>query len=60
MRDVAIAPAHTSSDYYDGWSYQGGAFHQAFKQSWPLTSIGLFMESLRDGRVVETSAGEGE
>jgi uncharacterized protein len=38
---VAIAPAHTSSDYYDGWSYQGGAFHQAFKQSWPLTSIGL-------------------
>ncbi len=36
---VAIAPAHTSSDYYDGWSYQGGEFHQAFKQSWPLTSI---------------------
>jgi uncharacterized protein len=36
---VAIAPAHTSSDYYDGWSYQGGAFHQAFEQSWPLTSI---------------------
>ena len=38
---VAIAPAHTSSDYYDGWSYQGGALHQAFKQSWPLTSIAL-------------------
>ena len=30
---VAIAPAHTSSDYYDGWSYEGGAFSLAFKQS---------------------------
>ncbi|MBV9290344.1 MAG: CocE/NonD family hydrolase [Hyphomicrobiales bacterium] len=38
---VAIAPAQTSSDYYDGWSYQGGEFHQAFEQSWPLTSIAV-------------------
>jgi putative CocE/NonD family hydrolase len=38
---VAIAPAHTSSDYYDGWSYEGGAFSLAFKQSWPLTSIAM-------------------
>ena len=38
---VAIAPAHTSSDYYDGWSYEGGAFSLAFEQSWPLTSIAL-------------------
>lgn len=38
---AAIAPAHTSSDYYDGWSYQGGAFSLAFLESWPLTSIAL-------------------
>jgi putative CocE/NonD family hydrolase len=38
---VAIAPAHTSSDYYDGWSYEGGAFSLAFEQSWPLTSIAV-------------------
>ena len=36
---AAIAPAHTSSDYYDGWSYEGGAFSLAFLESWPLTSI---------------------
>ncbi|HEV2572201.1 MAG TPA: CocE/NonD family hydrolase [Beijerinckiaceae bacterium] len=36
---VAIAPAHTASDYYDGWSYEGGAFSLAFKRSWPVTSI---------------------
>jgi uncharacterized protein len=38
---AAIAPAHTSSDYYDGWSYEGGAFSLAFLESWPLTSIAL-------------------
>jgi uncharacterized protein len=34
-------PAQTSSDYYDGWSYEGGAFSLAFEQSWPLTTIAL-------------------
>jgi putative CocE/NonD family hydrolase len=38
---VAIVPAQTSSDYYDGWSYEGGAFSLAFEQSWPLTTIAL-------------------
>jgi putative CocE/NonD family hydrolase len=28
---AAIAPGHTSSDYYDGWSYEGGAFSLAFE-----------------------------
>jgi putative CocE/NonD family hydrolase len=36
---VAISPAMTASDYYDGWSYQGGAFSLAFNESWPLSSI---------------------
>jgi putative CocE/NonD family hydrolase len=38
---AAIAPTHTSSDYYDGWTYEGGVFSLAFKESWPLTSIAL-------------------
>jgi putative CocE/NonD family hydrolase len=31
---VAIAPALTASDYYQGWTYEGGALSQAFIQSW--------------------------
>jgi uncharacterized protein len=38
---VAIVPAQTSSDYYDGWSYEGGAWSLAFEESWPLTTIAL-------------------
>ncbi len=36
---VTIVPAMTSSDYYDGWTYEGGALDQSFAQSWPLGSI---------------------
>jgi len=36
---TAIVPAHTSSDYYDGWFYEGGAFSLAFAESWPLTGL---------------------
>ena len=38
---VAIVPAMTSSDYYDGWSYEGGAWSLAFEESWPLVTIAL-------------------
>jgi uncharacterized protein len=38
---VAIVPAMTASDYYDGWSYEGGAWSLAFQESWPLVSIAL-------------------
>jgi putative CocE/NonD family hydrolase len=31
---TAIMPALTGSDYYDGWTYRGGALHHAFTQSW--------------------------
>lgn len=31
---VTIMPALTGSDYYDGWTYRGGALHLAFIQSW--------------------------
>jgi putative CocE/NonD family hydrolase len=36
---AAIAPAMTSSDYYDGWSYEGGAFALAFEESWPVSDL---------------------
>ena len=38
---VAIAPAMTSSDYYDGWSYEGGAWSLAFEEPWPIQTIAL-------------------
>ncbi|HEV2505191.1 MAG TPA: CocE/NonD family hydrolase [Mesorhizobium sp.] len=38
---VAIAPAQTGSDYFDGWTYEGGALSRAFVQSWPLSSVAL-------------------
>jgi putative CocE/NonD family hydrolase len=31
-----IVPAMTASDFYDGWTYEGGALSQAFVQSWIL------------------------
>ena len=31
----------TSSDYYDGWSYEGAAWSLAFQESWPLVTIAL-------------------
>ena len=31
---VAIAPHYSSSDYHQGWSYQGGAFDLWFALSW--------------------------
>ncbi|GAA4231858.1 CocE/NonD family hydrolase [Actinomadura meridiana] len=36
---VTIVPAFTSSDIYDGWTYEGGALYQSFTQSWPLFSL---------------------
>jgi putative CocE/NonD family hydrolase len=31
---TTIMPALTGADYYDGWTYRGGALHHAFTQSW--------------------------
>jgi uncharacterized protein len=36
---AALAPAMTSSDYYDGWTYEGGAFSLAFEESWPVSDL---------------------
>ncbi len=31
---AGICPVVTASNYYDGWTYQGGAFEQWFNESW--------------------------
>jgi putative CocE/NonD family hydrolase len=38
---VTIVPANTASDYYDGWTYEGGEFRLAFVQPWAIGSLAL-------------------
>jgi putative CocE/NonD family hydrolase len=33
---VTIVPANTASDYYDGWTYEGGEFRLAFVEPWAI------------------------
>ncbi len=33
---VTIVPANTASDYYDGWTYEGGEFRLAFLLPWAM------------------------
>jgi putative CocE/NonD family hydrolase len=35
----AIVPSNTASDYYDGWTYEDGAFRLAFVESWMMQTI---------------------
>lgn len=37
----AIAPHATSSDFYEGWTYQGGAFQLGFCLRWVLADLAL-------------------
>jgi putative CocE/NonD family hydrolase len=36
---ATIVPANTASDYYDGWTYEGGEFRLAFVLPWAMESI---------------------
>jgi putative CocE/NonD family hydrolase len=36
---VTIVPANTASDYYDGWTYEGGQFRLGFVLPWAMESI---------------------
>ena len=48
----AIAPAFTASDYYEGWTYQGGAFQWGFMCNWVLpflTTADLLRTNARQG-----------
>jgi uncharacterized protein len=49
----AIAPVITGADYYEGWSYQGGAFELGFCLSWTLVALGLgeMQRRLQSGEV---------
>jgi putative CocE/NonD family hydrolase len=49
-----IMPALTGSDYYDGWTYRGGALHHAFTQSW-ATSLALDTARRRHDYALEGS-----
>ena len=48
----AIVPAFTASDYYEGWTYQGGAFQWGFMCNWVLpflTTADLLRRNAREG-----------
>jgi putative CocE/NonD family hydrolase len=36
---AAIAPSNTASDYYNGWTYEDGAFRLAFIENWMTETI---------------------
>ena len=40
----AVLPFVTASEYYDGWTYQGGAWMQNFSSTW---ATGLALDTLR-------------
>jgi putative CocE/NonD family hydrolase len=45
---ACAAPGFTSGDFYDGWTYQGGAFNHAFAISWVIQFLAV-PEALRRG-----------
>jgi len=47
---VTIAPANTASDYYDGWTYEGGEFRLAFVQPWAIGALALSAAENRGDR----------
>ncbi|HEV7449961.1 MAG TPA: CocE/NonD family hydrolase [Pseudonocardiaceae bacterium] len=38
---TTIVPANTASDYYDGWTYENGAFRLNFIEPWVMDTIAL-------------------
>jgi putative CocE/NonD family hydrolase len=52
----AIAPYITASDYYEGWTYQGGAFQLGFILHWSLLMLGLGEVGRRLGKGEATPA----
>src|SRR4029079_9280676 len=45
---TTIVPANTASDYYDGWTYEGGEFRLAFVQPWAIGDIATTAAVNRD------------
>lgn len=58
---VTIVPANTASDYYDGWTYQGGEFRLAFILPWAMSLAEAAAKNRRDdatAAALETARGE--
>jgi hypothetical protein len=53
---AGIYPLATASNYYDGWTYQGGAFEQWFAESW---TAGLAQNTLSRAVAQSTNAMQG-
>ena len=47
---VTIVPANTASDYYDGWTYEGGQFRLGFVLPWAIESIATTAAKNRNDR----------
>lgn len=45
---VTIVPANTASDYYDGWTYEGGEFRLAFVLPWAIGIAGTAATNRHD------------
>jgi uncharacterized protein len=56
----AIAPNITASSYYEGWTYQGGAFELGFMLTWTLLNLSLpaAARAIRAGEAPPEAAGE--
>lgn len=51
---VTIVPANTSADYYEGWTYENGAFRLNFIEPWAMDTIVLSAAKNRgDTQVVQ-------
>ncbi|MCV7252054.1 CocE/NonD family hydrolase [Mycobacterium hackensackense] len=59
---VTIVPANTASDYFDGWTYEGGEFRLAFVQPWAIGSIAITAARNRNdlSALARLEAAEGE
>ena len=50
---VTIVPANTASDYYDGWTYEGGEFRLAFILPWAMGLATTAAENRGDNATVQ-------
>ena len=59
---ATIVPANTASDYYDGWTYEGGEFRLGFVLPWTIGSIALSAAENRhdDAAVAALTAAQAE
>jgi putative CocE/NonD family hydrolase len=49
---VTVVPVNTASDYYDGWTYEGGEFRLAFVLPWALGIAQTAAENRNDQATV--------